>query len=442
MEPNAMSLRPEWPRHTATQCHPVHMEPELEDVDYLYDGPLRRTQEPHENTHSYLFDQRLKDWRAILANAQSARLAWAGSIAQRSDSVDHAVRLIVAQFATDFVDLLKDIDQARGRSAVRTARSMMEHAINLATVLEDAAEAARYVAHLDLGYILAEDTLPLAFEGWIPGDFLRDMKHRLKVDAREPRKRFALATERYGRNFRRSWSTKNLHDRAKDQDVLGMYDLYRIASLTAHGSAGATIHDQRTDGPTTSIGIGMDLKQASLGYFMGLCGVFSVDGLLEQAGIDADWNHLHKATQPLVDRWGVYWWLTNRYDRNSYKKALDSLPPTILAISRTGATRWFVDQPQANQWQRGKPPILGDEQLALVGRISASLRGHAYFNKETDAQWIALRMPYVEAPVPDMNVKPIPNDAIELLPLPAIAAWDDNVHPELVQQLEEIQMLG
>lgn len=418
------------------------MEPEADEADYIYNGPLLRTQEPHENTYSYLFDQRIKGWREILADAQSARLMWAGSIAQRTDTVDHAVRLIVAQFATDFVDLLKDIDQARGRSAVRTARSMMEHAINLATVLEDEEEAARYVAHLDLGYILAEDTLPMAFEGWIPGDFLRDMKHQLKVDAREPRKRFAQAMEQYGKSFRRSWSTKNLHDRAHEQDVPGMYDLYRIASLTAHGSAGATIHDKRTDGLTTTIGISMDLKQASLGYFMGLCGVFSVDGLLEAASIDVDWDHLHKATQPLVDRWGVYWWLTNRYDRNNYLQAFDSLPPTILAVSRNGATRWFVDQPSDNRWQRGKPPTLSDEQAAVVGKIVASLKEHAYFDEEPAAQWIALRMPYTEAPPLDLSVKPIPDDAIELLPLTAIAAWDDNVHPELTEQYEEINMLG
>lgn len=58
------------------------------------------------------------------------------------------------------------------------------------------------------------------------------------------------------KSFRRSWSTKNLHDRALKQDVTGMYDLSRIASLTAHGSAGATIHDKHTDGVGTRSGSG------------------------------------------------------------------------------------------------------------------------------------------------------------------------------------------
>lgn len=314
----------------------------------------------------------------------------------------------------------------------------MEHAINLGTVLEDRDQAERYTAHLDLGLILAEETLPDAFDGWIPGDLIRDMRHRLKVEAREPRERLAFAVTKYGSGFRRSWSSKNLHDRASDQGVVGMYDLYRIASLTAHGSAGATMHSQRTDGLTTSIGIGEDLTQASLGYIMGLFSVFSVDALLERAGIESEWEYLHQVTQPLIDRWGVYWWLTNRYDKNRFRQALEQGPPTILAVSRRGATRWYVDLPNSTHWQRGMPPTLSDDDARLVARIAASLQVHPYFDKEPHAQWIALRMPYTEAPALNLSAKPIPRDAIELLPFAAIANWNKPVDPQLVDQIDAV----
>lgn len=155
---------------------------------------------------------------------------------------------------------------------------------------------------------------------------------------------------------------------------------------------------------------------------MGVFSICSVDGLLREAGIDANWEPLRAATQPLIDRWGVYWWLMDGYESRYFSRLLDNPAHRILAASRSGAVRWFVDRPHANQWQRTKAPTLNDEQTAIVDDVVNWLQEHPYFDDEPATQWVALRMPDEIALTVDLNAEPIPNNAIQLLRRPDAAS--------------------
>lgn len=406
-------------------------------TDYLIDRDLTAAPAPHQDKYSFLLSSRIDGWSDAIATAREARLDWAGSIVRRTDSVNAAVRLIVEQFTRDFVDLMDEVDRAAGRPAMRTARVLLEHAINLCTVLDDDEQSSRYIAHLELGPILAADAVPNAISGFVKGRDLRRVEHRMQAQARGARNSFKAALDLYGPAFRRSWSAKNLHDRAAEQGVLGMYDLYRLGSLTTHGSAGAAAHTSQTAGLSTVIHLGRDLRQAPIAFLMGLYAVSSVDGLLERSGLTADFAALRSATQPLFDRWSTYWWLLGRYEESQFRQAHDALPPTILAVSRTGATRWFVEDPRNSVWRRCLEPKLDEHTRVVVEEIIADLRS-ALGNDDLGARWIAVRMIHTEAPPLDQASPAIPDSAVELLPLATIAAWDAHTYPELLVELERL----
>jgi len=153
------------------------------------------------------------------------------------------VRLIVNQVVNDFLDLLGELKRGDGRPAIRTSRSIIEHAINLRTVAEDLPTAQRYLDHLDqIGVLVSRlDLSPLAFDG----KDRRAEKHRLKKLGRDAERRFAEAEALHGRTFARQWHPKSVRDRADGFGWAEAYDLYRLASLVTHGSAGGALGSTR-----------------------------------------------------------------------------------------------------------------------------------------------------------------------------------------------------
>ena len=154
-----------------------------------------------------------------------------------------SVRLLFNLAVNDFRDLLHDLRSGSGRSAMRAARAVIEHAINLHTVSANLAEASRYLEHLDQGPSLM---LALATGAErLDRKPRRSYEHALKTTGAAAARRFAAAVAEHGSWFQRGWTQNNLRDRAVQHGIGHLYEYYRLASLVTHGSAGGSLGSVR-----------------------------------------------------------------------------------------------------------------------------------------------------------------------------------------------------
>lgn len=161
-----------------------------------------------------------------------------------SDVQTHeSVRLLFNLAVNDFRDLLEDLNSGAGRSAMRAARGVIEHAINLHAVTTSLREATRYMEHLDQGAALMMGLAP--GESRLPRRRRSAYLHALRKVGRPAERRFELARDEHGSWFARGWSPTTLRVRAEQHGVAHLYDYYRLASLVTHGSAGGALGSVR-----------------------------------------------------------------------------------------------------------------------------------------------------------------------------------------------------
>jgi hypothetical protein len=159
--------------------------------------------------------------------------------------------LVVVQLINDFNETVFDSLSGRGRSALRSARAVFEHVLNLITVLDDPGLADRLIDHWPVGVNLLHQHSP--FERRLRGKDLKSYRHRVKVTRRDAASDAKAALDKYGPQFARSWHPTTIRDRAEDAGLGEEYAFYRAASQAAHGSpAGATgtfwLEDGRSSG--------------------------------------------------------------------------------------------------------------------------------------------------------------------------------------------------
>ena len=267
-----------------------------------------------------------------------------------------AVRLLFNLAVNDLVDLLHELGTGAGRPAMRTARSLIEHAINLHTVTSNLAEASRYVEHLDLGQVLLA-SVPLEGLGNKAG---RTYRKRARQRGREAQKRFDAAAATHWSeseiNFRKSWTKPDLKARA-DLNGLGfLYGYYRLASLVIHGSSAGSIGLVReTPGPRT-FRHGSALELAPIAMLAGLAAYRSVRVALERArpdvpagGYAAGLNQVDELTPQYFDA-GV------NIDAALWPTTYTAPPGAVLAFSKTKKRRWYLHIPSLGSLIPADPP--------------------------------------------------------------------------------------
>jgi hypothetical protein len=194
-------------------------------------------------------------------------------------SVPRSVRLIYSLAASDLGDLFHDALRGAGRSAIRAARSVVEHAINAHSVIYDTDLSDRYMAHLSQGPLLLAE---LSIEELVESKVGRSVRHDLNKAAREARPTWDEAVRDFGPPFRKAWAVANLHDRAVTAGSEDLYTFYRLASSVAHGSAaGAAGHYKVHDAgeiATFSVGVSPTLVPVALA-----CGVSGYLGCLKRS---------------------------------------------------------------------------------------------------------------------------------------------------------------
>ena len=146
-----------------------------------------------------------------------------------------ALSVLVNQATNDFLDLLYDLLVGRGRSALRTTRSLLEHLVTSRDLLTDRHLEERYLDHRFVVEAIAA-TLDLGDEQF-SGKELLAARHRRRTWQRDSARAADEVTKKYG-SFAQ-WNPASLLDRATAHGVGRYYEFYRYASGLLHGSSGA-----------------------------------------------------------------------------------------------------------------------------------------------------------------------------------------------------------
>ena len=259
---------------------------------------------------------------------------------------DTAGRLIFNQAVNDVLQLLIDLSSANGRTAIRTARSLIEHAVNLRTVIGDLTEAQRYVDHLDQGPALLLD-LKVGLS-LLKGNDRKAYEHRLNTFGKPAKRRLKHAVEQWGQNFKRDWATTNLRLRSENAGLDDLYQLYRLASLVTHGSAGGSIGTVRDSSALKGLTyrLGNALELAPIAMFAGLKAYLSVLQSVQSFRQDLLVSVYEGPVHALLGTWPNYFVELRRLDLSLWPEGDLPRSTAVLAINRSGARKYFLHSPQ------------------------------------------------------------------------------------------------
>lgn len=395
-------------------------------------------------------------FREEVQNVVHAQLALTGPFLVDAE-IPRACRVIVNLAASDLGDLLHDVARGSGRAAMRSARSLVEHAINMHTVAASEQDADRYLDHLSLGpSLMMKSELPMI---GLDAKRRSQVEHALRKSAREAATAWEAARQRYGASFARSWHPKNLADRAAAAGCPELYDDYRIASNVAHGSAaGSYGHFYRSKSDLASFATGAVPHLVPHALMMGIEGYVTTIEICELVAPRHDLTLAHEVvTLLLEERYIAVWDVANDRQRR-ITQSFDREEPNstaLLAFSRGGKFRWYVELDGSVEGVfRAHEPYDAEEVIAsLESLIQVYRDGHGEFN---EGGWSTIRLPGLAA-IPRFEVSAIPRGAIlpclelnadwseclvaiEILPdgsmeylYPPISALEDSLPPPRVE---------
>lgn len=282
-----------------------------------------------------------------------------------------AESVVFNQAVSDFIGLCWELGAGNGRSAVRTARSLIEHAVNMADVTSSGARASRYMDHL-------------GFSAEFINDFDLGMDILSRVERRKIEKRRQHAVKKvaksladhlkaYGSRFRSSWSEKNLKDRARDFGLDEFYPAYRLCSLFIHGASGAEIGLSKSIGDMRVIRTGPAINLCAFAYITGVRAIQKVVDLATPVEPLLDPAPLADALENMAKAWPIYSRAMEELDKEIWPEAPPLPPMAILAIARNGAQRWYWHSPIAQALIEAEPPELEEKYKLSVEKFKAEV---------------------------------------------------------------------
>jgi hypothetical protein len=275
-------------------------------------------------------------------------------------STSLAVRIIVNQATNDLKDLVFELGSDSGRAAIRTSRAIVEHAINLHTVVASTSNADRYVDHLDRGPILMQD-LGLGVE-LLKGNQRRAYAHALRTAGRDAGRRFANSLGKYGSAFRRQWAVDNIADRAKIFGLENHYTFYRIASLIAHGSASGTLGNMKKDSSgRITFRTGNSFELAPIAMLGGLRAYLAYLDALAVARPEIDFTGYRQAIEELIRLWPTYFAALSKIDRRMWPDSPTKAPYAAILIFRDGTAGWVLHLRETKVFMTATMPQLDAE---------------------------------------------------------------------------------
>lgn len=276
------------------------------------------------------------------------------------EAIDAARNRVINQLVNDFLDLLYESLTGRGRPAMRAARSLYEHAINLATVSVDPSQAERFMQHVP-AVEMQISRLDFSKLRVMDGKQLRRVRHRQKKSARAAK---PAATGAEG-----SWTKSNLRDRSALADLDGDYDFFRVASAVMHGSAGGTLGTfGQVESGATLFRTGPALSICPLALAYGLYFVERALPFVEDEEAASLWLGFLQEVRSI---WVDYSEVIASIDSHLWPPAS---PLVVVArVLTTGNLQWWIHDRERGQVALAPEPTKVPEfALETVGRVLAS----------------------------------------------------------------------
>ncbi|MFD4940206.1 DUF5677 domain-containing protein [Streptomyces virginiae] len=267
---------------------------------------------------------------------------------------ENKAALIIGNHAwNDFQSLLDRLFEGEGRDAARASRSLYEHLVNYCEVMSDTESTERYLAHRAVtAELLGNLTrgVPL-----LKGGEHKKERTRLARMKRDGAAHLRTVLARYGPQFKRDWSRRNLRDRASTHGYGSGYDVYRLLSQVTHGSAGGVLGTYADVTGRTVHRTGPSLDLAVLAYLEGIS--FFRDFVREvEKRSSINCSELVAALNRIVSCWPVYRYSLQSLDRTLWPKSPPQGPVALLAMYPTGKMRWYYWDPVMKMVKLAIPP--------------------------------------------------------------------------------------
>lgn len=273
--------------------------------------------------------------------------------------------------SNDFLDLLGDLLDGRGRSAIRSMRSLFEHLIAVEDVTADPALGARFLEHRA---VVEQVAAGLTFEvEALAGKERKAEEHRLRKLRRESQSAAETAVTAYGPGYRRGWSDQDLRSRARSHGFGADYEVYRLTSSVLHGSAGGAVGTIRQDGVEGRAvhRLGPALALCSLAYLRGLTYYRVIVETLVESNDRRDVADraaaLLAAIRAALALWPEYRRAVMDLDEQLWDSALPvSTLMTVLALERDGTASWWLWDLTTRVVAQVTPPDIDVARAALA----------------------------------------------------------------------------
>jgi hypothetical protein len=330
--------------------------------------------------------------------------------------------IILTQSMSDLNALMVELSDGSGRSASRTARTLVESAINRAYVISMPDAAERYVDHLDL-----LPKLELEFverQSWptssLAKRYLGAARHAFKKHKSRINE---LLTAKYDSSFYRTWTPASLHDRARSVGLDSLYSAYRLLSQIAHGSSLAVVGLQRDIEGQRVVRTGPDLAACSAAYLAGMQAFLEIVRTVKLTRPNLDTGPVETTLGVALKFWPEYNKAIRAVDRKIWPKQPPGHAVAILAISKSLSKRWYWYDPDMLALIEADPPI-------LTGRLKKSIVDLEKKILENADQFFVGTTQYATVTIAHVEVNPRPGARI--LPATSILIRPDEVvgeHP-------------
>lgn len=298
------------------------------------------------------------------------------SLIHSSDEDNEALHVITTQAVNDFLDLLFDALNGRGRPALRSARSLFELLIAARDVGGSSDLSSRY---LDQRWIAArlESTLDLELNE-LPGRDRKAEEHRLRKLAREAVPRYETVIDRYGSGFTRQWHPLSLKDRADNYGLSHDYDFYRLASMVLHGSAGGLLGLRAEVGGQMVYRTGLALTLCPIALLQGLRFFDRLVRFLGARGGPGT-SELRTALRGLRGTWPRYRRAVLALDRQIWPEVPVPGVMLFVAVDRAGNADWWLHDAVGGRVCRAqKPDGMSEQQSKALGETIGIAKTRAH----------------------------------------------------------------
>ncbi|MEV2278150.1 DUF5677 domain-containing protein [Nocardiopsis sp. NPDC049922] len=254
-----------------------------------------------------------------------------------------AILQLMNQSFNDFYDLARELQEGSGRAATRTARALIEHSINFASISSDDEMLGRYSDHYYVS-VISECEAKIGANN-LPSAERSSYLHELNKVDRDNRSKRDEVLSRHGASFRGSWSQKNLYERARDHDMLDFYPYYRIASSVMHGSSGGIKGTAFDVEGHSFFRLGPALKLCPLAYHEGVRAFHSLMSQLERSFPGSGVVQLKEKLRKLQVLWPKYRSAVLNLDKEVTPDSPLDVSHSCALISGTGTVKWSIVSP-------------------------------------------------------------------------------------------------